>query len=71
MDTMETACTGHLSSSSPLDLGVPERSILGPNLFIVFMNDLGLEIHNLRFEMYAKDSSKYTSTNTLESLNFR
>ena len=53
----------------PLDIGVPRGSILGPLLFIVFMNDIVLEVRNTRMEMYADDSTLYTRGHTIESVN--
>ena len=46
--------------------GVPQGSILGPLLFIMFMNDLVKEIHsNIRF--FADDTSLYITVDFPDS----
>ena len=56
--------TGYKSSFRPIKCGVPQGSILGPLLFIIYMNDLPNCIEHGHVIMYADDTS---ASNSLKS----
>ena len=48
---------GHLSNASPVTCGVPQGSILGPLLFLVYINDLPNCLNVASPRMFADDTS--------------
>ena len=63
-------CNGsnHLSSASPLNCGVPQRSIIGPLLFLIYINDLPNCLNVGTPRMYADDTNVTFSTVTIPDL---
>jgi hypothetical protein len=65
--TQYVTIDGKNSSSMPLRYGVPQGSILGPLLFIIYINDLPGISHIARFILYADDANIIlTGTNVVE-----
>ncbi len=46
----------------------PQGSILGPLLFIIFMNDMALETEDTELDMYADDWSLTATGKSIETL---
>ena len=59
-----TVVNGVLSDRMYIDVGVPQGSILGPLLFVIFINDLASISPSIDIDMYADDTTLTTSSNT-------
>ena len=54
-----TVFKGVLSSQKTVSCGVPQGSILGPLLFVIYLNDLPQVLMNSRISLYADDTAVY------------
>ena len=55
--TQYVECNGVSSSIIEIETGVTQGSILGPLLFIIYMNDIHTVSNNLNFILYANDTT--------------
>ena len=66
--TQKCLVNGQLSKSVPITCGVPQRSKLGPLLFLVYINDLPNCLNHTTARMYADDTSVSYASNSVEEL---
>lgn len=60
-------CSGNISGSLPITTGVPQGSVLGPLLFLVYIFDLFKIVNHCSIHGYADDIQLYYSFNPGES----
>ena len=57
---------GSKSATSTVDSGIPQGTILGPLLFILFINNVSDVLTSSKIKLYADDSKLYGDTTTIE-----
>lgn len=61
-------CNGILSDDRQVSVGVPQGSVLGPILFMLFINDISQHIHLGTANLYADDCIIYCSGKTVDDV---
>ena len=60
--------TGEQSESLEINCGVPQGSVIGPLLFLIYINDLPNISDVLKFYLFADDTNIYYESNSLQIL---
>ena len=63
-----TLVHSYISEDAKIDMGVPQGSILGPLLFIIYMNDLPSISNEAKFYLFADDTAIAVKGQTLSEL---
>ena len=63
-----TMVNGSLSSEEKIGCGVPQGSVLGPLLFLIYINDLNNWLETEDIQLYADDTVVYAAGKTTEEI---
>ena len=59
---------GHMSITAPIISGVPQGTVLGPILFLIFINDIASCVSHSTLRCFADDTRIYRSINDLNNV---
>lgn len=63
-----TKVNNTISDSRAIAVGVPQGSILGPLLFVIYVNDLPLQVQRCKMVLYADDTAIFYAAKSMEEV---
>ena len=61
-------CNNKASSRRVVQYGIPQGSILGPLMFVIYMNDITYASRNLKYVLYADDTNVFMTSSNIKDL---
>jgi len=61
----------YISTTRETEHGAPQRSILGPKLFSLYINDLPLNVTGLKIVLFADDTNILVSEENINNLQYK
>ena len=62
------SCNGKITQIREISIGVPEGSVLGPILFLIYINNLTQFVDGATINIFADDVSFYTTRKTVQEV---
>ena len=64
-----TVVAGAVSSLAKITCGVPQRSVLGPLLFLLYVNDIANAVPDQNIKLFADDTNLFIASKIADHLN--